>query len=104
MTVLIATLLWLGPPALLFFFQWKLVRTQEKYLSRMADFHEAWRWARRRRLEWREKYSFLGTSNPEYETLWLQEIGAEELYYIHFGEIQRISYEEYCEEKQRTAE
>ena len=73
---------------------------EKRVLSRHMLFLRRWTIARDKRRQWLEDHPYItnGLDRQEYETLWLTEIGAEELLHIHYPFSARISYPEYKRE------
>ena len=83
-----------------------LKHIEKRVLSRHMLFLRRWAAIRDKRRQWLEDHPYITNDldRQEYETLWLTEIGAEELLYIHYPFSARISYPEYKRERARLQE
>lgn len=65
-----------------------------------------WKAARNRRQLWKEEHlSYFDFNNPEYQTLWEQEIGSEDLYLLNicfWCKGVSISWSDYCFERKEA--
>ncbi len=82
------------------------ISSEEQWIKLLKDLYADCKAARERRLAWLEEHQYLPNpkSHPDYEELWLEEIGAEGLIILKMdGGAGEISYEEYLREKEELA-
>ena len=82
---------------------WWQFRAEGRKLERYLHYHRRWWLARGARKRWvYENCRLLNPiDDPAYETLFLTEVGAEQLFCFHCGVTQSRSYDEYLEEDGR---
>ena len=74
--------------AVLFFVCWCVKERLATYEAESKLLQEKWKTAREFRLFWKDKHPFdFNFNDPEYQTLWEVEIGAEDLYLLHISNI-----------------
>lgn len=82
----------------------RIQRRESTELELQQLFHK-WCNARHKRVRWKEdRAAFFDFDHPEYQRMWMVEIGAEDVWFMKLPENQswlKISWRGYCEERAR---